>query len=82
VLQDLIAGTPVADGRGVLPKKADKNPGWRRGAVFTKDEVEALLFSEKIPLCRRVLYAILFLTGLRPGQVFELRWGAMSRGST
>lgn len=75
VLQELIPGNPVLVGRGVLPKKADKIPGWRKTAIFTKDEVELLISSEKVPLHRRVVYAISFLTGLRPGQVFELRWG-------
>lgn len=75
VLQELIPGNPIIVGRGVLPKKADKDPGWRKGAVFTKSEVETLISSEKVPFHRRTLYAISFLTGLRPGQVYELRWG-------
>jgi len=75
LLQELIPGNPVTVDRGVLPKKSDKDPGWRKGAVFTKAEVELLISSDKVPLHRRVLYALSFLTGLRPGQVFELRWG-------
>jgi len=75
LLEELVVGNPVVLQRGVLPRKVDKDPSWRKGAVFTKDEVEALLSSDKIPFHRRVIYAIAFLTGLRPGQVFELRWG-------
>lgn len=75
LLQELIPGNPILVGKGVLPKKADKDPGWRKGAVFTISEVELLISSDKVPLHRRVVYAISFLTGLRPGQVFELRWG-------
>jgi integrase len=75
MLQELIPGNPILVGRGVLPKKADKDPGWRKTAVFNKDEVEALIYSEDVPQHRRVVYAISFLTGLRPGQVYELRWG-------
>lgn len=75
VLQELISGNPILVGKGVLPQKADKDPGWRKGAIFTKAEVELLISSDKIPLHRRVIYAVSFLTGLRPGQVYELRWG-------
>ena len=75
LLQELIPGNPIIVGRGVLPKKADKDPGWRKGAIFTRAEVETLISSEKVPFHRRVVYAISFLTGLRPGQVYELRWG-------
>ncbi|MBK9518951.1 MAG: hypothetical protein IPO09_16695 [Anaeromyxobacter sp.] len=75
LLEELVVGNPVVLGRGVLPKKVDKDPSWRKGAVFTRDEVELLISSDKIPFHRRVIYAIAFLTGLRPGQVFELRFG-------
>jgi len=75
LLEELVVGNPVVLQRGVLPRKVDKDPSWRKGAVFTRDEVELLISSDKIPFHRRVIYAIAFLTGLRPGQVFELRWG-------
>lgn len=75
VLQELVSGNPILVGRGVLPKKEDKDPGWRKGAIFTVDEVEQLISSPEVPGHRRVVYALSFLTGLRPGQVNELRWG-------
>jgi integrase len=75
MLQELVPGNPILVGRGVLPKKGDKDPGWRKTAVFNKDEVETLIYSEELPQHRRIVYAISFLTGLRPGQVYELRWG-------
>ena len=35
--------------RGELPKKADKDPTWRAGAVFTRGEVELLISSPDLP---------------------------------
>lgn len=60
--------------RGELPKKKDSDPRWRSGAIFDRDEVEGLIGDERIPLPRRVTYALLFLTGARVGEVVGLRW--------
>lgn len=75
VLQEIVISNPIKVGPRVLPPKADKNPAWRKGAVFTQDEMEQLISSPLIPLHRRVYYALGFLTGQRPGQVSALRWG-------
>ena len=57
-----------------LPKKTDKDPHWRSTAVFARDEVEQLICDKRIPLDRRVLYALLFLTGARFGEIAGLKW--------
>ena len=42
--------------------------------MFTREEVERLISDERISKERRVLYALLFLTGMRIGEVAALRW--------
>jgi hypothetical protein len=59
-----------------LLRSADNDPAWRSGAVFSREELEALLTDERIPADRRVLYALLGLVGLRFGEVAALRHGA------
>jgi integrase len=56
-----------------LGNKVDATPGWRNAAVFTKPEAQELISSAKIPLDRRVVYAIEVLAGLRPGESSALR---------
>ncbi len=65
---DLIESNPCAIKRGELPAKIDKDPTWRSGAVFTREEVEQLLSDDRIPEERRTLYALLFLGGMRIGE--------------
>jgi integrase len=74
VLQELIPTNPIRLGRGVLPKKTDKDPAWRKDAVFNSDETEMLISDHRVAIHRRVGYAIEFFTGLRPGQVSALTW--------
>jgi integrase len=52
----------------------DAVAGWRATAVFNKDELEELISDPRVPWDRRVLYAVLFLTGLRHGEAARLRW--------
>jgi len=70
----LIATTPCVLRRGVLPKKADKDPAWRATAIYTREEVERLISDRRIPEDRRVLYALKGLAGLRHGEAASLRW--------
>jgi integrase len=53
---------------------ADKDPEWRDGALFTRDEAEHMMAAPRIPLDRRVVYALGLLAGLRPGEMAALRW--------
>jgi integrase len=52
----------------------DKDPEWREGAVFTRQEAEHLLAEPRIPLDRRVVIALGLLAGIRPGEGAALRW--------
>ena len=74
VADELISATPCVIKRGELPKKIDKDPTWRSQAVFTREEVEALISDERIPNDRRVYYGLIFLTGMRPDEVVVRRW--------
>jgi integrase len=53
---------------------ADKDPEWRDGAMFTREEAEHLLAEPRIPLDRRIVFAFGLLAGLRPGEIAALRW--------
>ncbi len=52
-----------------LPGKIDKDPEWRATAVFSKEEVEAIIFEPSIPEDRRIFYTLLFLGAMRFGEV-------------
>lgn len=70
----LLSGNPIDVEKRDLPKKRDKDLSWRASAVFTRDEVERLISSSELPEERRTLYALLFLTGCRIGEVTDRRW--------
>jgi len=76
VAEEAIAVSPctLRVKRGELPKKVDSDPKWRGSALYTRDEVEQLISTPKIPEDRRVFYALLLLTGLRSGEAIGLRW--------
>ncbi len=73
-VDELIDSNPCLLQRGELPEKMDKDPHWRPTAVFAREEVEALISDERIPEDRRVIYSILFMTGVRWGECAALRW--------
>lgn len=60
--------------RAETPKQADADPLWRQGARFTAPELAQLLTDPRVPMDRRVFYAIGFLGGLREGEIAALRW--------
>jgi integrase len=74
VADELLDTNPCVLTRGVLPKKADKDPGWRATAIYTREEVERLISDARIPEDRRVLYALKALAGLRHGEAADLTW--------
>lgn len=76
VLDELVMASPctLRIKRGELPAKKDADPRWRSGAVFTRDEVVALISDPRVPENRRVLYALAFLTGSRLGEMSGRRW--------
>ncbi len=71
---ELIDENPCNLERNELPKKVDAKAGWRTNAVFTRAEVVSLITDDRIPEDRRLVYAIIFLTGARIGEVIALRW--------
>jgi integrase len=76
VAEELVPSSPcvLLVRRKELPKKRDKDANWRSGAVFTREEVATLLTDARLRPERRVLYAILFLSGLRFGEAADRRW--------
>jgi integrase len=64
-----------------LPKIEDKHPGWRRRAGFALEDVVRLTTDERITEDRRVLYALRFLGGPRPGETANARWRDLDRTS-
>ncbi len=74
VVEELVPVTPCHLSRRVMPSPVDKDPAARATWIFQREEAQALLFDARLLPERRVLYAILFLTGARFGEVAALRW--------
>lgn len=74
VIDEVISATPYMLKRGDLPAIVDADPEWRANAIFTRAELETIISDERIAANRRVLYALLFLTGTRVGEALALRW--------
>ncbi len=74
VIEERIPTNPVLFERGVLPKKADKDPTWRHEAIYTRAELEMILSDSRVPQDRRVLYALKSLAALRHGEAARLTW--------
>jgi integrase len=74
VADELLTATPCVLAKGILPKKVDKDPSWRAGAIYTREEVERLISDLRIPQDRRVLYGLKGLAALRHGEAAGLRW--------
>ncbi len=71
---DLITQTPCELDENDLGPLKDKNPEWRNGAVFTRDEAVTLISHPEIDADRHVVYALELLAGVRPGEAAALRW--------
>jgi integrase len=69
-----IAVSPCTLTDAQLGAVVDKDPEWRSGALFERDEAEQLISDPRIPIDRRVVYAFGLLAGLRPGEAAALRW--------
>lgn len=76
VMEELIHSSPcvLRPRRRELPAVRDKDPGWRDTAVFTAEEVGLLVLDGRVPLDRRVFYALMFLGCARFGEASFLRW--------
>jgi integrase len=74
VIDEVIEASPVVVAKGVLPKNVDKDPSWRAGAIYDRDELVRLVSDPLVPPDRRILNAIKGLTGIRHGEAAGLRW--------
>ncbi len=74
-IDELVTANPVTYERGVLPKQLDRDPTWRAQAIFTRQEIERILSDRRLPLNRRVLYALKFFAG-RHSEIACLTWSA------
>lgn len=55
-----------------LPQKKDADSEWRPTAIFSREEVQHILTAPEIPIDRRVFYGVMFLAGLRFGEISAL----------
>ncbi len=74
-----VDSSPCRLRRGDLPGSEDKDPRWRGTAVFTREELVALITDRRIPIDRRALYAVAFLGAARSGELSALRVGDYDR---
>lgn len=74
--EELVSATPcvLTARRSELPKKRDKDLAWRHTAIFTREEAVQLITTRHIPENRRVLYALLFLGGMRINEATPRRF--------
>ncbi len=68
-----LTSNPCSFRRSALPPVVDRDPDWRPRAIYNRAEVELLISSPLIPMHRRVVNALLALTGSRIGGVAGLR---------
>jgi integrase len=60
--------------RQELPRKQDKDPTWRRTAVYSADELKTMISDQRLAWPVRVAYALEGLAGLRFGEASAIRW--------
>lgn len=60
--------------RDEIPTIKDKNPHWRRFAVYTAAEIETLTRDARVSATERTAYALECMAGLRYGEASALRW--------
>lgn len=80
VFEEVIDHSPCTLPKGVLPAKVDKDPEWRATALFTREEIVALISDAQIPADRHLVYGLKALAGLRHGELAGLRWSNYKPG--
>lgn len=70
---------PVKLKKHEMPSKIDADPEWRSQATYTVHEVQQLISDARIPVERRVQYALKAIAGLRHGEVAALCWRHIDR---
>ena len=83
IMRELLPSNPFRLGpvRAELPRKRHKDPKARKGWWFRREEVAQLLTDPRVAYDRRVMYALLFLTGMRFGELAALRFGDWDRAA-
>lgn len=79
-IDGLIDASPCILTERQLGENVDADPEWRATAVFTRSELEMLVSDERVPLDRRVMYALQGVAGLRHGEAAGLRWRHLDTG--
>ena len=74
VIEELIDNNPCVLAKDQLGASRDKDPEWRAGAIYSREELELFISHGAIPPDRRVLYGLKGLAGLRHGEAAGLRW--------
>lgn len=76
LIEELVLLDPCILPRNTLPSPRDISPtsARRQPGMFTREEVLLLLTDERVPTDRHVLYALLFLTGMRHGEAVGRRF--------
>lgn len=71
-----VSATPctLKQRRKEIPPKQDADLTWRESAVYSAEEVAQLVTDARIPKDRRTIYALLFLGGMRIGEVAARTW--------
>jgi integrase len=74
-IADLLTGdAPTILTKYQLGEAVDKDPEWRVTARYSRDELEILISDPRLPIDRRVFYALEGIAGLRLGEAAGLRW--------
>lgn len=83
VMLELLPSNPfrLRPVRADLPRRSHKDPKARKGWWFRREEVEKLISDPRIEADRRTLYALVFLTGMRFGELAALRFGDWDRSA-
>lgn len=73
---ELITSSPctLKTRKGELPLKRDADPRWRSSSIYTRAEAASLISDERLPLDRRVYYALGLLAGMRSSEIAGVRW--------
>lgn len=70
----VITVSPCILRKHLLPKNIDKDPTWRGQAIFEHGEIEKLIYDQRLPEYRRVLWTLLSLAGPRVGAAVPRKW--------
>lgn len=75
LLEELVTIDPCIPPRGALPSPREMSTSAAQEAErFSREEIRLLLTDERVPADRRMLYTLLFLTGMRHGEAVGRRW--------